>query len=82
VEEWDPNFPDENSPYYLKRLEEYAEKFLPFFEPQDFRAIFSADDLFPFDPHGIIPITRSIREESRDEPDDTPPDQFGIWLDT
>jgi DNA polymerase elongation subunit (family B) len=81
VEEWDPNFPDENTAYYLKRLEEYAEKFASFFEPQDFRAIFSADDLFPFDPRGITPITRTLREEAPDDRDDAPPDQFGIWLD-
>jgi DNA polymerase elongation subunit (family B) len=51
--DWDPNFPDENVPYYLRRLDELCEKFRPFFSPRDFRAIFSADDLFPFSPEGI-----------------------------
>jgi DNA polymerase elongation subunit (family B) len=61
AEEWDPNFPDENTAYYLRRLEEYAEKFSPFFLPQDYRAVFSADDLFPFNPEGIRPVVAPVR---------------------
>lgn len=58
VSEWDPNFPDENSAYYLRRLDELSEKFKEFFTPVDYRAIFSPDDLFPFSSKGIQTITR------------------------
>ncbi|MCK5573277.1 MAG: DNA polymerase, partial [Bacteroidetes bacterium] len=56
ADDWDPNFPDANVPYYLRRLDEFSEKFAEFFQPQDFRAIFSAEDLFSFDPRGIVPL--------------------------
>jgi DNA polymerase, archaea type len=59
--EWDPNFPDENVPFYLKRLDEYSTKFRPFFLPQDYRNIFSVEDLFSFDSQGVTPVTTSIR---------------------
>ncbi len=58
--EWNKNSPDENTQFYLKRLDEYAQKFLPFFKPQDFSAIFSSDTLFSFSPEGIE-IIREIR---------------------
>ncbi len=71
VEAWDPNFPDENSAYYIRRLNEFSEKFSEFFTPQDFRAVFSPDDLFPFSSKGIQPITRrtlaGVKSESEDE---------------
>jgi len=51
--EWDPNFPDENIPYYLRRVDEYSEKFKPFFSARDHHRIFSVDDLFPFSPQEI-----------------------------
>lgn len=82
AEEWDPNFPDENTAYYLGRLEEAALKFEAFFSPEHFRAIFSGDDLFGFDPKGITIISAKVApapeqagpaEESRNE--------FRIWLD-
>jgi DNA polymerase, archaea type len=50
---WDENFPDENTSYYLKRLDEYAEKFSVFFSDKDFKKIFTSDDLFGFDAEGI-----------------------------
>ncbi|HCV42795.1 MAG TPA: DNA polymerase [Bacteroidetes bacterium] len=78
-EEWDPNFPDQNSPYYIKRLDEFSEKFSPFFLPQDFRAIFSADDLFSFSPEGITPLTIDLPNGSGDP--NLPPPRIGIWLD-
>jgi hypothetical protein len=79
AEAWDPNFPDENAAYYVKRLDEFSEKFKPFFLPQDFRAIFSADDLFPFSPAGISSLTMETRGESA-ETDELSPNP-GIWLD-
>ncbi len=60
AEEWDPNHPDENAAYYLRRLDEFARKFEPFFTPADFRRIFSPDDLFGFSAEGIRPV-RQIR---------------------
>lgn len=53
AEEWNREQPDENTGFYLKRLDEFCQKFLPFFKPQDFSSIFSADTLFAFSPDGI-----------------------------
>ena len=60
VELWNPNFPDENIPFYLRRLDEFSSKFEPFFTPTDFRQIFSPDTLFPIDPAAIQTITRDV----------------------
>ncbi len=60
LELWDPNFPDENVPYYMRRLHEFSRKFERFFLPQDFRAIFSVEDLFDFSPNGIGILTTPI----------------------
>ena len=79
AEEWDPNFPDENTSYYLKRLDEFSEKFKPFFPPPDYRAIFSADDLFSFSPKGIAVLTVDLPGESASPDPETP--KIGIWLD-
>jgi len=79
VEEWDPHFPDENVAYYLKRLDEFCEKFRPFFRPQDYQRMFAVEDLFPFSAEGIILITSNIEEESTEL--DEGPTRFGIWLD-
>ncbi len=51
--EWDPEKPDQNVDFYLKRLDEFAEKFRDFFKPSDFSRIFSAGGLFAFSPEGI-----------------------------
>ncbi len=72
VSEWDPNFPDENVAYYLKRLEEFSEKFRPFFTPQDYQHIFSPEGLFPFSATGIVIQETSVvvpDEGNGDEPD-------------
>jgi hypothetical protein len=60
AEEWKKDHPDENTHFYLKRLDEFAQKFVPFFKPQDFSTIFSADTLFAFSPEGIS-VVREIR---------------------
>ena len=60
AEEWKKEQPDENSHFYLKRLDEFTQKFLPFFKPQDFSTIFSADTLFAFSPVGIE-VVKEIR---------------------
>ncbi len=82
VTEWDPNFPDENTAHYLRRLDELSEKFMEFFTPQDFRAIFSPDDLFPFSSEGIEPITRrTLAGTKADDSDTSSIAESGIWLD-
>lgn len=58
--DWEKENPDENTHFYLKRLDEHCQKFLPFFKPQDFSSIFSADTLFAFSPDGIE-LLREIR---------------------
>ncbi|HLP15761.1 MAG TPA: DNA polymerase domain-containing protein [Bacteroidota bacterium] len=55
---WDENFPDENTAYYLKRLDEYAERFSIFFSERDFKKIFTSDDLFGFDAEGICVLNK------------------------
>jgi len=60
ADDWNKEQPDENTGFYLKRLDEFTQKFLPFFKPQDFSTIFSADTLFAFSPDGIE-VVREIR---------------------
>jgi DNA polymerase elongation subunit (family B) len=81
AEEWDPNFPDENAQYYLRRLDEFSEKFAEFFSPGDFRSIFSTDELFPFDPKGITLLIRDVGTKPSDGIDEGPTPKPGIWLD-
>ncbi len=75
VDEWNPNFPDENTAFYLRRLNEFAAKFQEFFLPHQFREIFSPEDLFPFDPAGIhaqvTPVAAEM-DESGDHGADEP----------
>jgi DNA polymerase, archaea type len=71
AEAWDPANPDENTAYYLKRLDEFAAKFQPFFASEhDFRLVFSPEDLFGFDPRGIV-LQRTERAPEEVE-DDVP----------
>ena len=67
---WDPAAPDENTAYYLKRLDEFAAKFAPFFTEHDFRLVFSPEDLFGFDPSGV---TLQRTERAPDEVEDDVP---------
>ncbi len=61
AEAWDPASPDENTAYYLKRLDEFTAKFEAFFEDHAFRLVFSPEDLFGFSSKGIR--LRSIERE-------------------
>ncbi|MEX2190740.1 MAG: DNA polymerase domain-containing protein [Bacteroidota bacterium] len=82
AEEWDPNFPDENTQYYLARLNEATSKFDPFFTPEDFRSIFTVEDLFGFDAGKIRTIQRKVASET-DAPsplDEQERAEFRIWL--
>lgn len=62
---WDPVQPDENTDYYLRRLDECARKFAMFFHAEDFARVFSPDDLFGFSPHGRELQTHWRAAESR-----------------
>lgn len=82
--EWDPNFPDENVHYYLKRLTEFSRKFEEFFLPQDYRTIFSMDDLFGFSPKGLAVVTSQIQQETPDlyeKEEEREEKDISIWLD-
>jgi hypothetical protein len=82
--EWDPNFPDENTPYYVKRLNEVSEKFAPFLSPRDYQRIFSLDDLFSFSADGIALLTVPTETEAppgEEETDESKPPEPTIWLD-
>jgi len=72
ADEWDPNDPDENTAYYLKRLDEFADKFEPFFDEHDFRLVFSPEDLFGFSAEGID-IQRTEHESDYQENQDEVP---------
>jgi DNA polymerase elongation subunit (family B) len=54
---WNAVHADENTAYYLKRLDEFARKFTPFFSPADFARLFAPDDLFGFTPDDITLLT-------------------------
>lgn len=84
AEEWDPNFPDENTAYYLSRLADASSKFEVFFRPEDFKKIFSADDLFGFSAEGITLLTRSVQreEELGRRAEEEEEEDFAIWLDS
>ncbi|MCS6988844.1 MAG: ribonuclease H-like domain-containing protein [Chloroherpetonaceae bacterium] len=64
--EWNPDKPDQNVDFYLKRLDEFCEKFKPFFKPSDYSRIFSADELFGFSPDGIE-IIKEIQHRDTSE---------------
>ncbi len=69
ADEWCSSMPDENTQFYLKRLDEFSQKFIPFFKPQDFSSIFSSDTLFGFSPDGIE-LIKEIRHKETDGIDD------------
>lgn len=50
---WTADAPDENTAYYVKRLDEFARKFDVFFTPEDFARVFAPPDLFGFDASAI-----------------------------
>ena len=73
ADEWDSAKPDENTQFYLKRLDEFSQKFLPFFKPQDFSSIFSTDTLFTFSPEGIELIKEIRHRDTESIGDDDIP---------
>ncbi|MGA3243424.1 MAG: DNA polymerase domain-containing protein [Bacteroidota bacterium] len=81
AEEWEPNFPDENTAYYVERLNECSRKFETFFEPEDFKRVFSADDLFGFSPDNITLLKPKDVSRGEVPPGEEDSTEFGIWLD-
>jgi hypothetical protein len=63
AEAWNRHAPDENTAFYLKRLDECAHRFAPFFTPQDFAQVFAPEGLFGFSPAGIC-VQTTVREDS------------------
>ncbi len=57
AEEWNRDCPDENTAFYVKRLDEFARKFAPFFSSDDFHRLFAPADLFGFSADGIRVLT-------------------------
>ena len=70
IDEWNPEAPNENVSYYLRRLDELVEKFQVFFSPQDFRSIFSLEDLFGFSAEKIILLTLPVEQKYGDSEED------------
>lgn len=81
AEEWQPNFPDENTSYYLERLGESSKKFDIFFSHKDFERIFSTDDLFGFDSDQVHFLTDQTVSRDQALPPEGDSEEFGIWID-
>jgi DNA polymerase elongation subunit (family B) len=62
AEAWDATRPDENTDYYLKRLDEFSSKFTPFFTAEDFQQVFAPEGLFGFSADGIHLQTTTKQE--------------------
>jgi hypothetical protein len=60
---WEAAHPDENTEYYLKRLDEFARKFAPFFTPDAFQQVFAPEGLFGFSAAGIRLQTKTKQEQ-------------------
>jgi DNA polymerase, archaea type len=72
AEVWEAEHPDENTDFYLKRLDEFARKFAPFFTPEDFQQVFAPEGLFGFSAAGIRLQTTIKQEQSVRQKGETP----------
>jgi len=70
--EWKAENPDQNIDFYLKRLDEFTQKFRPFFKDSDYSKIFTADELFGFSPEGIEIQKEIQHKDTADIGDDVP----------
>ncbi|MCL4538970.1 MAG: DNA polymerase [Bacteroidetes bacterium] len=74
-DEDNPDQPEYNSNYYLRKLGEYAQRFQEFFSPADFRKVFSSDEdmLFKISVEGVkmksedVSTAESKIEEEQEE---------------
>jgi DNA polymerase elongation subunit (family B) len=69
AEAWNAAQPDENTAFYLKRMDEFARKFTPFFHPEDFQRVFAPDDLFGFSAAGMQVLTTAHEGSTRRDPE-------------
>ncbi|MGC8897612.1 MAG: DNA polymerase domain-containing protein [Bacteroidota bacterium] len=70
AEEWVPSSPDENSAYYVRRLDEATKKFEVFFEKSDWEKIFNLSTMFETteqELRSIKPVNRSLRSKIVDD---------------
>ena len=79
AEEWNPGMPNENSAYYLSRLQEVAAHYRDFFEPAAFDQIFSGDDLFGYSPPASI-LRKPPKEAFLTDNQALSGEEPGIWL--
>ncbi|MCX8011132.1 MAG: hypothetical protein N3A61_08270, partial [Ignavibacteria bacterium] len=63
IEAYNPNLPNENVAYYLKKLEEYVERFKDFFSSNDFKNLFPTEDRLQFAFEKITVQNKKIEEE-------------------
>ncbi|NTW49219.1 MAG: DNA polymerase [Chlorobiales bacterium] len=70
--DWDEQKPDQNAYFYLKRLDEFTQKFRAFFKDSDFSKIFTADELFGFSPDGIE-LIKEVQNRDTSELDEEVP---------
>lgn len=81
TEDWDPNFPDENSDFYLSRLDEYTRRFDAFFSKKDFDLLFSADTLFTINAADVKILSKEHLQESTKASILPEKEDFRIWID-
>lgn len=67
AEDWRRGNPDENTQYYLRRLDELTQRFAPFFRPSDHRAVFAEEDLFGFSAEGISVVSGQAVHDPAEE---------------
>lgn len=83
ADDWNPNAPDENSAFYLRRLDEQLRKFQVFFSPEDFERIASPEEAFDFPDSPVSVLTKAaVAAEARgghEEAEET--FEPRIWLD-
>jgi DNA polymerase elongation subunit (family B) len=72
AEDWKASSPDQNIDFYLKRLDEFTQKFRPFFKDADYSKIFTADELFGFSPEGIEMLKEIQHKDTADIGEEIP----------
>ena len=81
AEDWDANFPSENTAYYLQKLDDAAARLRDFFEPRHFETIFALDDLFGFNGEGISIVERILQPGGPgSDSEGAEAEGPGIWL--
>lgn len=79
AEDWDPNFPDENTGFYLKRLDEFTKKFEDFFTERDFKLIFNYESDYLFQNSEIAVVISEVTEEQTPDESTSKESTFGDY---